>query len=58
MTAKPARDGFVSMCACTEPVTTGIGVVCVEYGRPKWPITVLNHTHKQTPTHTNIPGTE
>ena len=33
------------MCACTEPVRTGIGAVCVEYGRPKWPITILNHTH-------------
>ena len=31
------------MCACTEPVRTGIGAVCVEYGRPKWPITMLNH---------------
>ena len=38
------------MCACTEPVRTGIGAVCVEYGRPKWPITMLNHT--------DIPGTE
>ena len=34
------------MCACTEPVRTGIGAVCVEYGRPKWPITMLNHTDK------------
>ena len=34
------------MCACTEPDKTGIGAVCVEYGRPKWPITMLNHTHK------------
>ena len=42
------------MCACTEPVRTGIGDVCVEYGRPKWPITMLNHTHN----HTHIPGTE
>ena len=33
------------MCACTEPVRTGIGAVCVEYGRPKWPTTMLNHTH-------------
>ena len=38
------------MCACTEPVRTGIGAVCVEYGRRKWPITMLNHT--------DIPGTE
>ena len=38
------------MCACTEPVRTGIGGVCGEYGQPKWPITMLNHT--------NIPGTE
>ena len=34
------------MCACTEPVRTGIGAVCVEYDRPKWPITMLNHTNK------------
>ena len=33
------------MCACTEPVRTGIGAVCVEYGRPKWRITMLNHTY-------------
>ena len=33
------------MCACIEPVRTGIGAVCVDYGRPKWPITMLNHTH-------------
>ena len=51
ITAKPALEGFGSMCACTEPVRIGIGAVCVEYGRPKWPITMLNHTHKQTPTH-------
>ena len=44
LTAKPAREGFVSMCACTEPVRTGIGAVCVEYGRPKWPITMFNST--------------
>ena len=52
ITAKPAREGFVSMCACTEPVRTGIGAVCVEYGRRKWPIMMLNHTE------TNIPCTE
>ena len=33
------------MCACVEPVGTAIGAVCVEYGRPKWSITMLNHTH-------------
>ena len=38
------------MCACTEPVRTGVRAVCVEYGRPKWPITMLNHT--------DIPGAE
>ena len=32
------------MCACTEPVKTGIGVVCVEYGRRKW---LINQTHVQ-----------
>ena len=36
------------MCACTEAVRTGIGAVCAECGRPKWPITMLNHTNKQT----------
>ena len=35
------------MCACTEPVRTGIGAVCVEYGQPKWLITMLNHTYIQ-----------
>ena len=38
------------MRACAEPIRTGIGAVCVEYGWPKWPITMLNHT--------DIPGTE
>ena len=58
--AKPARKGFGSMCACTEPVRTGIDAVCVEYGRPKWPIMMLNHTHTitQTHNHTHPPGTE
>ena len=37
--------GLVNMRACVEPVGTAIGAVCVEYGRPKWPITMLNHTH-------------
>ena len=50
LTAKPAREGFVSMCACTEPVRTGIGAVCVECGRLKWPITMLNYTHTNTHT--------
>ena len=54
LTAKTAPEGFVSMCASTEPFRTGIGAVCVEYGRPKWPISILNHTNKQI----NIPGTE
>ena len=50
------------MCACVEPVGTAVGAVCVEYGRPKWPITMLNHTslaeknvlifHFWHPTHT------
>ena len=48
LTAKPAREGFVSMCASTEPVRTGIGAVCVECGRPNSPITILNYTHKHT----------
>ena len=36
------------MCACTEPVRTAIGAVCVEYGRPKWPTTMLNQTRVRT----------
>ena len=32
------------MCACTDPVRTGVGAVCVEYGRPKW---LINQTHVQ-----------
>ena len=55
ITAKPAREGFVSMYACTEPVRTGIGALCVEYGRPKWLITMLDHTYLN---HTHIPGTQ
>ena len=39
------------MCARTEPLKTGIGAVCVEYGRPKWPITMLNLTHNHTHTY-------
>ena len=42
------------MCACTEPVRTGIGAVCVEYCRPKWPITMLNHTKKQSLVQKNV----
>ena len=38
------------MYAFTEPVRTGIGAVCVEYGRPRWLITMLNHTHIHTNT--------
>ena len=36
------------MGACTEPVRTGIGTVCVEYGRPKWLITMFTHKHTHT----------
>ena len=42
------------MCAYSDPVRSGIGAVCVEYGRPKWPITMLNHTHIHTPTQTYL----
>ena len=35
------------MCVCTEPVRTGIGAVFVEYGRPKWPLKMLNDTEKK-----------
>ena len=36
------------MCTSTEPVGTGIGAVCVKRGRPKRPVTMLNHTHALT----------
>ena len=36
------------MCSCTERVRIGIGAVCVEYGQPKWPITIYeSHTHTE-----------
>ena len=48
LTARPAREGFVSICECTEPIAAGIGAVCVERGRLKWPITMLTDTNKET----------
>ena len=42
------------MCACTEPVRTGIGAVCVEWGRPMWPITMLNHRITHTYIQKNV----
>ena len=45
LTAISARDGFVIICAWTEPNGAGIGAVCVERGRPKWPITMLTDTN-------------
>ena len=46
LTARPTREGFVIICACTEPIGTGVGAVCVERGRPKWPFTMLTDTNK------------
>ena len=51
LTAKPAREGFVFF-ACTEPIETGIGAVCVERVRPKWSITMLTDTKIQRNTDT------
>ena len=48
LTARPAREGFVIICACTEPIEAGIGGVCVERGRPKWPTTMLTDADKET----------
>ena len=42
------------MCACTEPAKKGIGAVCVECGRSKWPITILNHTNKHAYIQNNV----
>ena len=47
LTARPAREGFVTICACREPIGTGIGTVCVERGRPMRPITMLTDTDKK-----------
>ena len=52
LTTAPAQERFVSMCACTEPVGTGIGAMCVGRGRPKWPKTMLNHTRAHRHTYT------
>ena len=35
LTATLAREGFVSIRACTEPIGTGIGGVYFQHGRPK-----------------------
>ena len=48
LTARPAREGFVIICACTEPIGAGIGAVCVERGWPKWPNTMFTDTKKHT----------
>ena len=47
LTPKPAREGFVIICACTEHIGAGISAVRVERGRPKWPITILIDTNIQ-----------
>ena len=33
------------MCTSTEPVGTGIGAVCVNRGRPTWPMLTHTNTH-------------
>ena len=43
--AREGKKAHVVISDHTEPVRTGIGAVCVEYGRPRWPITMLNNTH-------------
>ena len=48
LTTRMARERFVNICACTERIGTGIGAVCVERGRPKWPTTMLNSTARHT----------
>ena len=46
--AREGKKAHVVISDRTEPVRTGIGAVCFEYGRSKWPMTMLNHTHKRT----------
>ena len=48
LTARPAREGFVIIWACTKPIGAGMVSVCVERGRPKWPVTMLTDTKKHT----------
>ena len=52
LTTALAREGFVSVCACTEPAGTGIGAVCVERGGQTWPNKMMDHTYDDTVTHT------
>ena len=52
LTARPAREGFVIICACTELVEADIDAVCVERGRPKWPITKSTDANRQRNQHT------
>ena len=40
------HEKVLLVCVCTEPVRTGIGAVCVEYGLLRRPITMLNHTDR------------
>ena len=47
LTARPAREDFLLICACTESIGAGIGAVCVERGRPTWPITMLTDANQR-----------
>ena len=51
LTATLARERFTSICACTEPIGTGIGGVRFERGRPTRKIGRLRCyiTHRENP---------
>ena len=48
LTTTSEREGFVGMCARTDPNATGIGAVYFGRGGQTWPKRVLNFTHKHT----------
>ena len=49
-----AKISLVCVCACAEPVGTGIGPVCVERGGQTCPKQVLNHAHTMTHARTQL----
>ena len=51
LTAKPVREELSVICACTEPVGTGVGTVYVECGGQTWPKTMLTYTNLHTLDH-------
>ena len=54
-----SREELSDFCACTGPVGTGLGAVCVERGGQTWPkkyVGLHKHTHKNTQTEKVVQG--